>query len=80
MITVSNTYTLSYLAKHELTKEIISKYLKALVIDEEQLQNVDATLQELYSYNMGGGIPHDVIVALMSELDRLPVPLEQALV
>ena len=33
------------------------------------------TLDAMFHYNMGGGIPYDVITALMRELDSLGCPL-----
>ncbi len=77
MKTISDTYTLSFLVKHPKTKEIVLKHLKPLNVDEQQLSSVDGTLKNMYDTNMGGGIPHDIIVALMAEIDTLE-PLEEA--
>jgi hypothetical protein len=69
---VSQTYTLAYLVKHPASKEIVLKHLSALGIDEERLSRVDATLSALMD-NMGGGIPHHIIVPLIEDLDRLAI-------
>ena len=72
---VTDTYTLSYLYNHPITKPIVIKYLEPLGIID-QLNNADGTLREMFDYNMGGGIPPEVITALMAELDAIPLPLE----
>ncbi|OGL35883.1 hypothetical protein A3F38_01185 [Candidatus Saccharibacteria bacterium RIFCSPHIGHO2_12_FULL_48_21] len=76
MKTVSDTYTLSFLANHPKTKEIVWEHLKTLNVDKQQLSSIHATLRGMYDTNMGGGIPHDVIVALMTELDTVETPLD----
>ncbi len=76
MKTISETYTLSFLVKHPKTKAIVLKHLGSLNVDEQQLSSVDGTLREMYDTNMGGGIPHDIIIALMAELDTIETPLK----
>lgn len=75
--TVSNTYTLAFLANHPTTKDIVYKHLRPILYDDDQLNGVHGTLEEMLVYNMGGGIPYDVITALMAELDKLPMPLDE---
>jgi hypothetical protein len=67
---VSQTYTLAFLAKHPASREIILRHLTPLGISESQLSGVDSTLSSLMA-NMGGGIPYQIIVPLMEELDCL---------
>lgn len=69
--TVSQIYTLSFLAVHPKTKDIVAKHLSPLGVDEQQILAVHETLSVLYDTNMGGGIPPDILVALMAELDAL---------
>lgn len=69
---VSQIYTLAYLVKHTASREIVLKHLSPLGINEERLSRVDATLSALMD-NMGGGIPHHIIIPLIEELDRLAV-------
>lgn len=69
----SETYTLSYLADHPDTRNIIFRHLKPLDVDEQQIAQVHATLRELADTNMGGGIPYDAMVQLVAELDEIPV-------
>jgi hypothetical protein len=66
---VSQSYTLSFLVKHPISKEIVLKHLAPLGLDVDRISRVDATLSALMD-NMGGGIPGKVLVALIEELDR----------
>jgi hypothetical protein len=66
---VSQSYTLAFLVKHPISKEIVLKHLVPLGVDADHISRVDATLSALMD-NMGGGIPYKVIVALMEELDH----------
>lgn len=70
--TVSNTYMLSFLATHPQTKGIVSKHLAHMGGNPEWARD---TLPNLRDFNMGGGIPYDILVALMAELDTLEMPL-----
>lgn len=71
MKTISSTYTVATLAALPATREILLKHLQVTGINETELLKVQGTLREMYDMNMGGGIPHDIIVALMDELDSL---------
>jgi hypothetical protein len=66
---VSQSYTLAFLVKHPISKEIVLKHLTPLGLDAGHISRVDATLSALMG-NMGGGIPYKVIVTLMEELDQ----------
>lgn len=72
---ISETYTLSYLARHKSTKDIVFKHLNPLGVDKQQVNQVNATLSELADTNMGGGIPYDAMQKLVTELDSIPVAL-----
>ena len=70
--TVTNTYTLAHLVTHPSTKHIIYKHLKPLypyADDLKHLEYIDCTLDGLADNNMGGGIPYEVMIALMEELN-----------
>lgn len=67
----SEIYTLSYLANHPITRNTILKHLKPLDIDEQQIAQVHTTLKILTDTSMGGGIPHDVMLKLTEELDKI---------
>ena len=67
----SEAYTLSYLASRPGTRNIIFRHLKPLGVDEHQIAQVHTTLKILSDTNMGGGIPHDVMLNLTDELDRI---------
>jgi hypothetical protein len=69
MKSVTNTYTLAYLAVHPITKEIIHKYLSPLVGDMKHIEFIDCTLDDLAIYNMGGGIPYEIMMLLKKELN-----------
>ena len=69
MKTVTNTYTIAYLSTHPRTKNIVHKYLLKLAGGEEYLGHLRSTLDELAEYNMGGGIPYEVMVKLRNELN-----------
>lgn len=71
--TTSNSFTLSFLATHPLTKGIVSKHLSHMGGHPEWAHD---TLPNLRDYNMGGGIPYDILVALMAELDTVKMPPE----
>lgn len=76
MNTISSTYTLGYLAMHPKTKEIVYRHLKPQIVTYGiDPASVHGTLREMFDHNMGGGIPFDIIVALMKELDMLKLPL-----
>lgn len=68
---ISETYTLSYLAGHPYARDIIFSHLKPLDVDEQQIVQVHATLRELADTNMGGGIPYDIMIRLIAELDEV---------
>lgn len=70
---ISETYTLSYLARHPLTRDIVFKHLRPDIVDEYQLNQVHTTLRILADTNMGGGIPYDTLQKLVTELDRISV-------
>lgn len=69
--TTSSTYALSFLATHPLTKDIVSKHLTHMGGHPELVTD---TLPNLRDYNMGGGIPYEILVALMAELDTVEMP------
>ena len=69
----SETYTLSYLAEHPDTRDIIFRHLQPVGVDEQQIPEVHAPLRELADTNMGGGIPYDTMAHLVAELDEIPV-------
>lgn len=69
MKTTSALYSLSYLAQHPRTKEIILKHLP--FADKNQLYQVHTTLLNLRDRNMGGGIPFEAISKLIAELDEI---------
>jgi|GEM_PF-1746388 len=71
--TTSNSFTLSYLATHPLTKGIVSKHLSHMGGHPEWARD---TLPNLRDYNMGGGIPYPILVELMAELDTVEMPPE----
>lgn len=69
--TTSKSFTLSFLATHPLTKDIVSKHLDHMGGHPEWAHD---TLPNLRDYNMGGGIPYVILVALMAELDTIKMP------
>jgi hypothetical protein len=69
----SETYTLSYLAQHSYTRDVVLKHLRPILVDDDQLEQVHATLRVLADTNMGGGIPYDIMQELVTELDEIPV-------
>lgn len=74
--TTSSRYTLSYLAMHPKSKEIVYRHLRPLITEHGvEPALVSGTLQSMFDYNMGGGIPYEIIVSLMEELDALKLPL-----
>lgn len=74
---VSGSYSVGYLVGHPQTREIVLRHLKPLMLGEEQLRSVDGTLRGMFETNMGGGIPYEIIVPLMDELDAIPMPLDK---
>ncbi len=76
MKTVTNTYTLAQLTTHPQTKEIIHKYLQPLVGDMKHLEFIGCTLDDLATYNMGGGIPYEMMVSITKELNEIRLPLD----
>ncbi len=69
---VSQTYALAFLVKHPASRKIVLRYLTPLGIDESRLSGVDSTLSSLMD-NTGGGIPYQIIVLLIEELDCLTI-------
>lgn len=69
MKTVTNTYTIAYLSTHPRTKNIVHRYLLSLAGGAEYIERLHCTLDGLAEYNMGGGIPYEVMVQLRNELN-----------
>lgn len=72
---ISETYTLSYLARHKSTRDIVFKHLSPLGVDKQQVSQVHATLSELADTNTGGGIPYDAMQTLTKELDKIQIKM-----
>lgn len=72
----TSALSISYLSTIPEAKEIIVKHLQPTYAygDIEPRLEFMGSPKEMYEMNMGGGIPHDVIVSLMSELDSLNIP------
>lgn len=75
--TITNSYPLSYLVEHPATKVIIRKHLSANTYSDEQLLSVEGSLDEMFKHNMGGGIPYEIIIVLMKDLDEIEYPLKE---
>jgi hypothetical protein len=74
--TTSNTYSVSYLVQHPITKPIMERHLKDQLpksLEVKDLSYVHGTLADMLESNMGGGLPCEVITALMKDLDEIPV-------
>lgn len=72
--TNSSIYTLSYLSINPISKDVVYKHLQPL-LEQNLIQPelVHATLRDMFDNNMGGGIPYEIIVPLMDELDTLKI-------
>ncbi len=76
---ISETYTLSDLTKNPKTRSIVLKHLNPVIVDEQQLLQVHATLKNLEETNMGGGIPYKIMEELVAELDAITEPIATSL-
>ncbi len=74
---ISETYSFSYLIQNPITKPIMEKHLnnfcKSINMSLVDLTYVSGTLKSMFAFNMGGGLPHEIVTALMRELDEVPV-------
>lgn len=70
---ISRDYTVAQLMQFPVTRKIVMLHLKPLPVPLPVLENLHGSLRDMFETNMGGGIPYDIIVALMAELDALDV-------
>lgn len=69
--TISEKYSVAFLATHPQTKPILEKHISPLVGDIESLRFINSTFDALCMENMGGGIPYEVMTKLLEELNAL---------
>ena len=67
---VSGAQTVASLMQNPRTSAVIMRHLGKMVT-AQRLQNIHATFVELRDRNMGGGIPFEVINAIIKDLDQL---------
>ena len=74
--TTSSSHSVSYLIQHEGTKPVMEKHLNDQLpsnVKVADLSYVHGTLTDMLRYNMGGGLPFEVITALIADLDKVKI-------